>query len=75
MPDITWLKDDQPVSPWIKIINVEGSSTLMIPSSKYSDSGFYTIVAKNSSGSTTFDIEVRVTGKNGQKSGVPISTV
>ncbi|XP_062402366.1 immunoglobulin-like and fibronectin type III domain-containing protein 1 isoform X2 [Sardina pilchardus] len=60
-PDITWLKDDEPISPWVNIINVEGSSTLVIPTSQRPDSGIYTITAKNSSGSATFDIEVRVT--------------
>ncbi|XP_058635174.1 immunoglobulin-like and fibronectin type III domain-containing protein 1 [Onychostoma macrolepis] len=59
-PDITWLKNDEPVSPWVNIINVEESSTLVIPSSNYSDSGVYTIMAKNSSGQSSFDIEVRV---------------
>ncbi|KAM6980874.1 immunoglobulin-like and fibronectin type III domain-containing protein 1 [Aplochiton taeniatus] len=60
-PTIAWLKDDEPISPWISIINVEGSSQLVIPSSKRSDSGVFTIKAKNSSGEATFDIEVRVT--------------
>lgn len=59
-PDITWLKNDEPVSPWVNIINVEDSSTLVIPSSNFSDSGVYTIMAKNSSGQSSFDIEVRV---------------
>ncbi|XP_048056894.1 immunoglobulin-like and fibronectin type III domain-containing protein 1 [Megalobrama amblycephala] len=59
-PDITWLKNDESVSPWVNIINVEDASTLVIPSSKYSDSGVYTIMAKNSSGQSSFDIEVRV---------------
>ncbi|KAI4881018.1 hypothetical protein NFI96_011268, partial [Prochilodus magdalenae] len=61
LPEIQWLKDNEPVSPWFNIVNVEGTSTLVIPSSKRSDSGLYTIVAKNSSGKTSFDIEVRVT--------------
>ncbi|XP_073708683.1 immunoglobulin-like and fibronectin type III domain-containing protein 1 [Garra rufa] len=60
-PDITWLKNGEPVSPWNKIIHDDGTCTLVIPSSKYSDSGVYTIVAKNSSGQASFDIEVRVT--------------
>ncbi|XP_067228729.1 immunoglobulin-like and fibronectin type III domain-containing protein 1 [Chanodichthys erythropterus] len=59
-PDITWLKNNESVSPWVNIINVEDASTLVIPSSKYSDSGVYTIMAKNSSGQSSFDIEVRV---------------
>lgn len=63
-PDITWLKNDDSVSPWVNIINVEDASTLVIPSSKYSDSGVYTIMAKNSSGQSSFDIEVRVAGKS-----------
>uniref|UniRef100_A0A3Q3WI37 Uncharacterized protein n=1 Tax=Mola mola TaxID=94237 RepID=A0A3Q3WI37_MOLML len=60
-PEITWLKDDEPISPWIQIINTEGMSQLVIPSSKHSDSAIYSIKAKNSVGEATFDIEVRVT--------------
>ncbi|KAF4112495.1 hypothetical protein G5714_007290 [Onychostoma macrolepis] len=60
-PDITWLKNGEPISPWNKIIHADGTCTLVIPSSKYSDSGVYTIVAKNSIGQASFDIEVRVT--------------
>ncbi|XP_070850094.1 immunoglobulin-like and fibronectin type III domain-containing protein 1 [Chaetodon trifascialis] len=60
-PQITWLKDDEPISPWIHIINTEGMSQLVIPSSKRSDSAIYTIKAKNSVGEAMFDIEVRVT--------------
>ncbi|XP_028854804.1 immunoglobulin-like and fibronectin type III domain-containing protein 1 [Denticeps clupeoides] len=61
VPDITWLKNNEPISPWINIINVEGMSQLVIPSSKRSDSAIYTIIAKNSSGTSTFEVEVRVT--------------
>uniref|UniRef100_A0A8B9JAH4 Immunoglobulin like and fibronectin type III domain containing 1, tandem duplicate 4 n=1 Tax=Astyanax mexicanus TaxID=7994 RepID=A0A8B9JAH4_ASTMX len=60
-PEITWLKDGAPVSPWINIINTEGTSMLVIPNSKHANSGIYTIKAKNSSGQASFDIEVRVT--------------
>ncbi|XP_029989165.1 immunoglobulin-like and fibronectin type III domain-containing protein 1 isoform X1 [Sphaeramia orbicularis] len=60
-PEITWLKDDEPISPWINVINSEGMSQLVIPSSKRSDSAVYTIIAKNSVGQASFDIEVRVT--------------
>uniref|UniRef100_A0A3P8UAD3 Immunoglobulin like and fibronectin type III domain containing 1, tandem duplicate 4 n=1 Tax=Amphiprion percula TaxID=161767 RepID=A0A3P8UAD3_AMPPE len=60
-PTITWLKDDEPISPWINIINTEGMSQLVIPSSKRSDSAIYTIIAKNSVGEASFDVEVRVT--------------
>ncbi|KAM9760031.1 immunoglobulin-like and fibronectin type III domain-containing protein 1 isoform 2-T2 [Menidia menidia] len=60
-PQITWLKDDEPISPWINIVNTEGMSQLVIPSSKRSDSAVYTIIAKNSMGEASFDIEVRVT--------------
>ncbi|KAG7493662.1 Immunoglobulin-like and fibronectin type III domain-containing 1 [Solea senegalensis] len=58
---ITWLKDDEPISPWINIINTDGMSQLAIPSAKRSDSAIYTINAKNSEGEASFDIEVRVT--------------
>ncbi|XP_056157218.1 immunoglobulin-like and fibronectin type III domain-containing protein 1 [Lampris incognitus] len=60
-PHITWLKDDEPLSPWINVINTEGMSQLVIPSSQRSDSAIYTIKAKNSVGEASFDIEVRVT--------------
>ncbi|XP_073323737.1 immunoglobulin-like and fibronectin type III domain-containing protein 1 [Pagrus major] len=60
-PQITWLKDDEPISPWSHVINTEGMSQLVIPSSKRSDSAIYTIIAKNSVGEASFDIEVRVT--------------
>ncbi|XP_036957612.1 immunoglobulin-like and fibronectin type III domain-containing protein 1 isoform X2 [Acanthopagrus latus] len=60
-PQITWLKDDEPISPWTHVINTEGMSQLVIPSSKRSDSAIYTIIAKNSVGEASFDIEVRVT--------------
>ncbi|CAK6972948.1 LOW QUALITY PROTEIN: immunoglobulin-like and fibronectin type III domain-containing protein 1 [Scomber scombrus] len=60
-PQITWLRDDEPISPWIEVINTEGMSQLVIPSSKRSDSAIYTIKAKNSVGEACFDIEVRVT--------------
>lgn len=49
-PNITWLKNGEPVSPWNKIVHTDGTCTLDIPSSKYSDSGVYTVVAKNSNG-------------------------
>ncbi|XP_010774280.1 immunoglobulin-like and fibronectin type III domain-containing protein 1 isoform X2 [Notothenia coriiceps] len=60
-PQITWLRNDEPISPWISVINTEGMSQLVIPSSKRSDSAIYTIHAKNSVGEASFDIEVRVT--------------
>ncbi|XP_029946944.1 immunoglobulin-like and fibronectin type III domain-containing protein 1 [Salarias fasciatus] len=59
-PTITWLKDDEPISPWISVVNTEGMSQLVIPSSKRSDSAIYTIKAKNSVGEASFDVEVRV---------------
>lgn len=62
-PEITWLRDDEPLSPWIQVINTEGMSQLVIPSSKRSDSAIYTIKAKNSVGEAFFDVEVRVTGE------------
>ncbi|XP_030585511.1 immunoglobulin-like and fibronectin type III domain-containing protein 1 [Archocentrus centrarchus] len=60
-PQITWLKDDEPISSWINIINTEGTSQLVIPDSKRSDSAIYTIKAKNSVGEASFDIDLRVT--------------
>ncbi|KAJ8395359.1 hypothetical protein AAFF_G00033440 [Aldrovandia affinis] len=61
LPEISWLKDGDPVAPWINIINTEGTSQLVIPSSRRSDSGLFTIIATNSVGQARFDIEVRVT--------------
>ncbi|XP_076003215.1 immunoglobulin-like and fibronectin type III domain-containing protein 1 [Genypterus blacodes] len=60
-PQITWLRDGDPISSWMKVIDTEGTSQLVIPSSKRSDSGIYTIVAKNLVGEAFFDVEVRVT--------------
>uniref|UniRef100_A0A3P9AZI6 Immunoglobulin-like and fibronectin type III domain-containing protein 1 n=1 Tax=Maylandia zebra TaxID=106582 RepID=A0A3P9AZI6_9CICH len=60
-PQITWLKDDEKISAWINIINTEGTSQLVIPNSKRSDSAIYTIKAKNSVGEASFDIDLRVT--------------
>ncbi|XP_068170742.1 immunoglobulin-like and fibronectin type III domain-containing protein 1 [Antennarius striatus] len=60
-PQITWLRDDEPISSWINIINTEGMSQLIIPSANRSDSAIYTIKAKNSVGEAFFDVEVRVT--------------
>lgn len=65
-PEITWLRDDEPLSPWVQVINTEGMSQLVIPSSKRSDSAIYTIKAKNSVGEAFFDVEVRVTGELNQ---------
>lgn len=62
-PEITWLRDDEPLSPWVQVINTDGMSQLVIPSSKRSDSAIYTIKAKNSVGEAFFDVEVRVTGE------------
>ncbi|KAL7891625.1 hypothetical protein AOLI_G00011010 [Acnodon oligacanthus] len=75
LPEIQWLKDNEPVSPWFNIVNVEGTSTLIIPSSKRSDSGMYTIVAKNSSGKTSFDIDVRVTDEPKQPGPVALEQI
>ncbi|KAM6928056.1 immunoglobulin-like and fibronectin type III domain-containing protein 1 [Xenentodon cancila] len=72
-PQITWLKDDKPISPWIKVINTEGMSQLVITSSKRSDSAIYTIKAKNSVGEASFDVEVRVTDE--PKSPGPVELV
>eukprot|EP00066_Takifugu_rubripes_P026633 XP_011615899.1 PREDICTED: immunoglobulin-like and fibronectin type III domain-containing protein 1 [Takifugu rubripes] len=60
-PEITWLKNDEPISPWIQVINSESMSQLCIPSSKRSDSAMYTIKTKNCEGEALFDVEVRVT--------------
>ncbi|XP_059925582.1 immunoglobulin-like and fibronectin type III domain-containing protein 1 isoform X2 [Gadus macrocephalus] len=60
-PEITWLRDNEKISPWVNVVNTEGTSTLVIPSSKRSDSAIYTIIAKNSVGDAMFDVEVRVT--------------
>ncbi|XP_062853223.1 immunoglobulin-like and fibronectin type III domain-containing protein 1 [Trichomycterus rosablanca] len=74
-PDIKWSRDNEPVSPWFKIVNTEGTSTLIIPNSKRSDSGVYTITAKNSSGQASFDIEVRVTDEPKQPGPVTLEQI
>lgn len=63
LPEISWLRDGEPLPSWISMINTEGSSQLVIPMAKRSDSGIYTIKAKNSVGQASFDVEVRVTGE------------
>ncbi|XP_061543497.1 immunoglobulin-like and fibronectin type III domain-containing protein 1 [Phycodurus eques] len=60
-PEVTWLKDDVPVTKKVTISNAEGTSQLLIPSSERSDSGVYTVVVKNIVGQETFSIEIRVT--------------
>ncbi|XP_060723245.1 immunoglobulin-like and fibronectin type III domain-containing protein 1 [Tachysurus vachellii] len=60
-PEISWSKNNEPVSASFKTVNTEGMSALIIPNTKRSDSGMYTIMAKNSNGKTHFDIDVRVT--------------
>ncbi|KAL0978792.1 hypothetical protein UPYG_G00175250 [Umbra pygmaea] len=60
-PEITWMKDNESISRFIQIINSEGCSRLVIPTSKRSDSGIYTVVAKNNVGEASFDIDVLVT--------------
>lgn len=62
-PDISWLRDNMPVSKRVTISNSDGSSQLLIPSSERSDSGIYSILVKNLAGQETFSTEVRVTGK------------
>ncbi|XP_061074691.1 immunoglobulin-like and fibronectin type III domain-containing protein 1 [Conger conger] len=61
LPDISWLKDGDPLPSWISMINTDTSSQLVIPASNRTDSGIYTIRAKNSVGQASFDVEVRVT--------------
>ncbi|XP_062400978.1 immunoglobulin-like and fibronectin type III domain-containing protein 1 [Sardina pilchardus] len=61
MPKITWLKDGTPVSKKVTVSNAEGTSQLLIPSSKRSDTGIYTIIMKNIVGQETFSTEIRVT--------------
>ncbi|XP_061641692.1 immunoglobulin-like and fibronectin type III domain-containing protein 1 isoform X2 [Phyllopteryx taeniolatus] len=60
-PEVTWLKDDVPVTKKVTISNAEGTSQLLIPSAERSDSGVYTVVVKNIVGQETFSIEIRVT--------------
>nr|XP_046168653.1 immunoglobulin-like and fibronectin type III domain-containing protein 1 isoform X6 [Oncorhynchus gorbuscha] len=74
-PEITWMKDNEPVSSFIQIINTEGCSQLVIPSTKRSDSGNYTIVAKNKVGEASFDIEVLVTDEPKPPGGVELEQI
>uniref|UniRef100_A0A667YYL5 Immunoglobulin like and fibronectin type III domain containing 1, tandem duplicate 3 n=1 Tax=Myripristis murdjan TaxID=586833 RepID=A0A667YYL5_9TELE len=60
-PEITWLKDNVPVTKRVTCSNSDDSSQMLIPSSERSDSGIYSIVVKNLAGQETFSIEVRVT--------------
>ncbi|XP_061560746.1 immunoglobulin-like and fibronectin type III domain-containing protein 1 [Phycodurus eques] len=60
-PDIMWLKDNGPVPKRVTVSNSDGASQMLIPSSERSDSGIYSILAKNMAGQETFSTEVRVT--------------
>ncbi|XP_035244798.1 immunoglobulin-like and fibronectin type III domain-containing protein 1 isoform X1 [Anguilla anguilla] len=60
-PEVTWLKDDSPVSKRATISTADGTSQLLIPSAERSDTGIYTIIIKNLVGQETFSTEIRVT--------------
>uniref|UniRef100_A0A3Q3AD20 Immunoglobulin-like and fibronectin type III domain-containing protein 1 n=1 Tax=Kryptolebias marmoratus TaxID=37003 RepID=A0A3Q3AD20_KRYMA len=60
-PEVTWLKDNVPLTKRVTISNSDGSSQLLIPTSERSDSGIYSILVKNFAGQETFSTEVRVT--------------
>jgi V8-like Glu-specific endopeptidase len=52
------------VSKHVTITNSDSGSQLLIPMSERSDTGVYTILLKNMVGQETFNVEIRVTGKN-----------
>ncbi|KAM4570557.1 immunoglobulin-like and fibronectin type III domain-containing protein 1 [Fundulus diaphanus] len=60
-PEVTWLKDNVPVTKRVTISNSDSSSQLLIPTSERSDSGIYSVLVKNIVGQETFSTEVRVT--------------
>uniref|UniRef100_A0A3Q2EJK7 Immunoglobulin like and fibronectin type III domain containing 1, tandem duplicate 2 n=1 Tax=Cyprinodon variegatus TaxID=28743 RepID=A0A3Q2EJK7_CYPVA len=60
-PEITWLKDNVPVTKRATVSNSDGSSQLLIPTSERSDTGIYSVLVKNIVGQETFRMEVRVT--------------
>uniref|UniRef100_A0A8C9VI80 Uncharacterized protein n=1 Tax=Scleropages formosus TaxID=113540 RepID=A0A8C9VI80_SCLFO len=61
LPDVIWLKDNVPVSKRVTISTADGASQLLIPTSKYSDTGVYTVTIKNLVGQETFSTEIRIT--------------
>lgn len=63
VPQVTWYKDGKEVDKMlVDITTVIGSSSLFIRDADRNDRGIYTVVAKNSSGTTKVDVLVRVQG-------------
>ena len=52
------------MSKHVTITNSDNGSQLLIPTSERSDTGVYTIMLKNMVGQETFNVEIRVTGKD-----------
>lgn len=61
-PTIAWTIKDQSVKSHdrLKIVNEDYKTTFTLQKSKRSDSGTYTITAKNNSGTDTVDLEICV---------------
>lgn len=66
-PKVSWLKNGQPleVSKHVSVYDDEDdcSTTIAIYSVERSDSGIYTIIASNSAGSATCNLNLKVIGK------------
>jgi len=62
MPTVTWLKDNKPVTSASVDTKSSGLSTMTVSNASRENSGIYKVVAENSFGKDTAEIEVTVTG-------------
>ncbi|XP_051931015.1 immunoglobulin-like and fibronectin type III domain-containing protein 1 [Hippocampus zosterae] len=60
-PEVKWLKDGTLVPKHVTVTNSDKASQMLIPTSKHSDSGVYTVLVKNVVGQASFNVEIRVT--------------
>ena len=63
-PTVNWLKDHKPLHAAMSttLESDDSHTRLLIPSSKRSDTGYYTIQAKNESGQCEATVKVTVIG-------------
>ncbi|XP_036351171.2 hemicentin-1 [Ochotona princeps] len=59
-PDLTWLRNEQPIKPNTNVLVVPGGRTLQIVRAKVSDGGEYTCVAVNPAGESKKKVSLTV---------------